>query len=66
MALAHAQVDILTIALWLGHSGTKATYVYIHADMVLKEQALARTAPSAVSPTRYKAPDSLIAFLEAL
>jgi hypothetical protein len=56
----------LTIALWLGHSGTKATYVYIHADMVLKEQALARTAPSAVSRTRYKAPDSLIAFLEAL
>ncbi|HZK74944.1 MAG TPA: tyrosine-type recombinase/integrase [Clostridia bacterium] len=66
MALVHAQVDILTIGLWLGHSGTKATYVYIHADMALKEQALARTAPSAVSPTRYKAPDSLIAFLEAL
>jgi integrase/recombinase XerD len=66
MALVHARVDVLTIALWLGHSGTKATYVYIHADMVLKEQALARTAPSAVSRTRYKAPDSLIAFLEAL
>jgi site-specific recombinase XerD len=66
MALVHAQVDVLTIALWLGHSGTKATYVYIHADMVLKEQALARTAPSPVSPTRYKAPDSLIAFLKAL
>ena len=38
MALVHARVDVLTIALWLGHSGTKATYVYIHADMVLKEQ----------------------------
>jgi len=59
-------VDVLTIALWLRHSGTKATYVYIHADMVLKERALARTAPSAVRPTRYRVPDSLLAFLEAL
>jgi site-specific recombinase XerC len=66
MALLHAHVDISTIALWLGHSGTKATQVYSHADLVLKEQALARTAPHAVARHRYKAPDTLLAFLEAL
>jgi len=66
MALLHAGVDASTIALWLGHATTKATEVYIHADLELKEQALARTAPPAVGRNRYHAPDPLIRFLESL
>lgn len=45
MNLLHAGVDTSTIALWLGHAGTNATQVYLHADLALKEAALARTAP---------------------
>ena len=39
---------------------------YIHADMRLKERALARTRPPGTRPERYRPPDRLIAFLESL
>lgn len=66
MTLLRAGIDTSTIALWLGHAGTKATQVYLHADLELKEAALSRTAPSAVGRTRYHAPDDLLAYLEDL
>jgi hypothetical protein len=40
--------------------------IYVHADMALKEQALARTTPFNTKPGRYRPPDALLAFLEAL
>ncbi len=49
-----------------GHSSTRATQVYLHADMVLKQQALARTAPTPAARRRYHPPDKLLAFLEGL
>lgn len=66
MNLLHQGVDVATIALWLGHSSTKSTDVYIHADLRLKEQALARMAPTSVARDRYRPPDKLLAWLEAL
>jgi site-specific recombinase XerD len=66
MALLHGGVDITVIALWLGHESTEATQIYLHADMTIKERALARTALPTGRPGRYKAPDTLLAFLEAL
>ena len=66
MALHHAGVDIATIALWLGHESSETTQVYVHADMSIKERALARTTPHAVTPGRYKPADPLLAFLESL
>jgi len=66
MTLLRAGVDTSTIALWLGHAGTKATQVYLHADLALKEAALARTAPPTVGRARYQPPDQLLAFLESL
>ena len=66
MTLLQAGVDTSTIALWLGHATTKATQVYLHADLVLKEKALARTAPSPAGRSRYRASDALLAFLESL
>jgi len=60
-------VDEATIALWLGHEDIRTTHsVYIHADLRLKEQALARTAPPGTKPGRYRPPDRLLAFLGAL
>lgn len=66
MRLLHAGVDTTVIAMWLGHEQVETTHIYLHADLAIKEQALARTTPSDVKPGRYKAPDPLLAFLEAL
>jgi len=66
MNLLHAGVDITVIALWLGHESPTTTRVYLHADMALKERAIARTAPPDTNPTRYQATDDLLAFLDQL
>jgi len=66
MRLLHAGVDTSVIALWLGHEHLETTQIYLHADLALKERALARTTPVHVTPGRYRPPDTLLAFLEAL
>ena len=66
MRLVNAGVDIATVALWLGHQNVATTQIYVHADLALKERALARTAPEGVPPGRYRPPDQLLAFLDAL
>jgi integrase/recombinase XerD len=66
MNLLHAGVDSTVIALWLGHESVEATQIYLHADMAIKERALARTTPPDTTPGRYRPPDRLLAFLEAL
>jgi site-specific recombinase XerD len=66
MRLLHAGVDTSVIALWLGHEQAETTQIYLHADLALKEKALARTTPPEANPGRYQPPDQLLAFLEAL
>jgi site-specific recombinase XerD len=66
MRLLHAGVDITVIAMWLGHEQVETTQIYLHADLAIKEKALAKTEPPDGKPGRYKAPDPLLAFLEAL
>ena len=66
MSLLQAGVDTTVIALWLGHADVRSTDPYIHADMTIKEKALALVTPPDVKPGRYKPPDTLLAFLEGL
>ena len=66
MRLLHAGVDTSVIALWLGHESVESTQMYVHADLTLKERALARTSPLGDTPRRYRPSDELLAFLEAL
>jgi site-specific recombinase XerD len=66
MNLLRAGVDLATIALFLGHASTRATEIYLHADLAIKERALARIAPTAAAARRYRPPDRLLAFLESL
>ena len=66
MRLLHAGVDTSVIALWLGHEHIETTQIYLHADMALKEAALARTTPPNTPPGRYQPPDALLAFLEGI
>ena len=66
MRLLNAGVDTSVIALWMGHENVATTQVYIHADLALKERAIARTAPQDVTPGRYQPPDDVLAFLDGL
>jgi site-specific recombinase XerD len=66
MRLLHAGVDTTVIALWLGHENVTTTRIYLEADLELKQRALDRTTPATTTPGRYRPPDQLIAFLEAL
>jgi integrase/recombinase XerD len=66
MHLLRRGVDLSVIALWLGHESTETTQVYLHADMQLKQRALASVASSGLVPERYCPPDPLLAFLESL
>jgi site-specific recombinase XerD len=66
MALLQNGVDRTVIALWLGHESVETTQMYVHADMTIKEYAMARTTPAPVKPGRFRPDDELLAFLEAL
>lgn len=66
MQLLESGVDSAVIALWLGHESIRTTDIYQHADLGLKERALARTSPTKTSPGRYRPDDALLRFLEGL
>ncbi|MGO9875907.1 MAG: tyrosine-type recombinase/integrase [Acidimicrobiia bacterium] len=66
MRLLLAGNDVTVIALWLGHEQLATTNIYLHADMTHKQEAIDRVTPLNVKPGRYRPPDPLIAFLEAL
>jgi integrase len=66
MDMLRRGVDLCVIALWLGHESTETTQIYIHADMGIKEKALAHADPNGSAPSRYHPPDPLLLFLERL
>lgn len=66
MDLLHHGVDQTVIALWLGHESIETTQAYIHADMKLKEKALAKMSSPALNSGRYQPDDKLLSFLESL
>ena len=66
MSLLHAGVDSSVIALWLGHADIPSTQPYIHADMTIKERALALVTPADVKPGRDTPNDTVLAYLDSL
>lgn len=66
MALLHAGVDIAVIAVWLGHESIETTNVYVHANLAMKEKALAKIQPMDTPFRRFRPDDRLLAFLESL
>lgn len=66
MDLLQHGIDRSVIALWLGHESMDSTQAYLHADLQLKEQALAKTQPFGGQQRRYKPTDRLLAFLREL
>ena len=72
MAMLAADVDLSTIAIWLGHEDVSTTHKYMVASMDMKEEALERYAsqnPFAGKEAprgRYVPDDSMLAFLDSL
>lgn len=66
MHLLQSGVDITVIALWLGHEDPSTTHIYLEADLAMKEEALSRLEPLTIAPARYRPPDQLMSFLQAL
>jgi len=66
MSLLHQGVGQSVIALWLGHERLETTSVYLQADMLLKEKALAKTNASGSRVPRYRPSDPILAFLSSL
>jgi len=66
MSLLQAGVDTTVIALWLGHADIRSTQPYIHADMTIKERALASITPASITPGRYTPTDDVLAYLDSL
>jgi site-specific recombinase XerD len=66
MTLLQSDISTMVIALWLGHEQESTTRSYLHGDLRLKQRAIDRTAPPGTRPGRYRASDSLLAFLDNL
>ena len=66
MHLLQSGVDLAVIALWLGHESIETTHIYLEADLATKERALQSLATVGTSAQRFKADDSLMAFLATL
>jgi site-specific recombinase XerD len=66
MELLQSGVDRSVIALWLGHESVATTQIYLAANLALKEKALAKTTPIGSKLRRFRAEDSLLAFLRSL
>lgn len=66
MALLEKGIDRSVIALWLGHESVETTQIYFHADLRMKERALALTDPVKGQLGRYKPDDALLSYLDSL
>jgi site-specific recombinase XerD len=66
MHLLQSGVALAVIALWLGHESPQTTQLYVEADLAMKEAALQRVQDPSPRRGRFKASDSLLAFLDGL
>jgi site-specific recombinase XerD len=66
MHLLQSGVPFNVIALWLGHESTTTTHRYVEVNLAMKEKALARLEAPDTKLRRFRAPDPLLRFLQAL
>jgi len=66
MGLLQADVDIMVIALILGHESPTTTHHYIELDIQMKERCLRKLASPKTKTTRFQPTDQLLKFLDTL
>ena len=65
MVILKATHDIRKVALWLGHSSTQTTEVYVRADPTDKLEAIEAITLPKLRKGRYQAPDKLMKYLKS-
>jgi site-specific recombinase XerD len=65
MTILQATKDLRKVSLWLGHSSTQTTEMYVRADPTVKLEALESVVAPKLRSGRFKATDKLIASLRA-
>lgn len=65
MIALQATQDIRKVSLWLGHSNTQTTEVYVRADPSEKLEAINAVTPPKIRKGRFRPPDKLLASLRA-
>jgi hypothetical protein len=63
MTILQATKDLRKVSLWLGHSSTQTTEMYVRADPSVKLEALESVVAPKLRSGRFKASDKLIASL---
>lgn len=66
MCLLQANVDIMVIALLLGHESPTTTHHYIELDLQMKERCLSKLQSPKTKQARFKPDDPLLKFLDNL
>lgn len=66
MELLQSGIDRAMIALWLGHESVETTQIYLHANLTMKENILAKTKMHKGRRGKFKPDDQLLAFLTSL
>jgi site-specific recombinase XerD len=66
MRLLQADVDIMVIALLLGHESPSTTHHYVELDLQMKERCLSKLKPPKTKAAPFKPSDRLLQFLENL
>jgi site-specific recombinase XerD len=66
MRLLQADVDIMVIALLLGHQSPTTTHHYIELDLQMKERCLRKLQSPKIKTNRFKPADHLLEFLQEL
>ena len=66
MRLLQADVDIMVIALLLGHQSPTTTHHYIELDLQMKERCLRKLQSPKSKTTRFKPSDALLQWLDKL
>ena len=64
--LLSANVDISTIAIWLGHESIETTHKYMVADMEMKREAMEKVSEPVNTAYHYKASPDILNFLNSL
>ena len=66
MHTLQATGDVRKVSLWLGHASMQSTEMYLRADPTEKLEALASRAPPGLQRGCFRAPDKLMAMLQAV
>ena len=64
MLLLQAGTDLSSIAMILGHESPKTTYIYLKANLKMKEEILKSLSPMNTQATRFKYDEKIMVFLK--